>query len=122
MAEHALPARMATPEEVEEMRRAEEWAAIQARPDFQELVGEKRRFIIPATIFFIIYYFALPVLVGYLPDLMDIPVIGRINLAYLFALSQFFMAWVIMYLYVRRARVWDQLVAKIVAAVKGARG
>ena len=45
----------------------EEWQRIQASPEFQQLVAEKRSFILPATVFFIVYYFALPVLVGYFP-------------------------------------------------------
>ena len=103
----------------EESSRIAEWQAIEATPEFQELVADKRRFIIPATIFFIVYYFALPISVGYLPDLMDTNVIGNINLAYLFALSQFIMAWVLMYLYIRRARKWDAMAAQIVEKVRG---
>jgi len=103
----------------EEARRIAEWQAIEADSEFQQLVAAKRRFIIPATIFFIVYYFALPVLVGYFPGLMDTNVIGKINLAYLFALSQFFMAWILMYLYVRRARTWDDMASKIVEKVRG---
>ena len=45
-------------------------------------------------VFFVVYYFALPVLVGYAPELMSRPVVGKVNIAYLFALSQFFMAWI----------------------------
>ena len=96
-----------------------EWAAIEADPDFQALVAAKRRFIVPATIFFIVYYFALLILVGYFPNFMDINVIGNINLAYLFALSQFIMAWVIAFLYVRQANKWDIMAAKLVGKVKG---
>ena len=72
-------------------------------------MAAKRRFIVPATVFFIAYYFALPILVGYFPGVMDRDVVGNINLAYLFALSQFVMAWVVMWLYVRRARHFDAL-------------
>ena len=43
---------------------------VAAMDDFRALVAAKRRFIVPATIFFIVYYFALPILVGYAPDLM----------------------------------------------------
>jgi len=32
------------------------WDAIENAPDFRELVREKRGFIIPATIFFLVYY------------------------------------------------------------------
>ena len=87
-----------------------DWAAIERTPEFRALVRAKRAFVIPASLFFVIYYFALPILVGYWPDLMSTRVIGRINLAYLFALSQFVMAWMLMAAYVRRARVFDRMV------------
>lgn len=106
-------------EEQEALRHAAEWEAIEADPEFQRLLAEKRRFIVPATVFFIVYYFALPVLVGYFPTAMETEVVGKINLAYLFALSQFFVAWGIAWLYVRRAARFDRMAAAIVARVKG---
>jgi cation/acetate symporter len=57
----------------------------------------------PPRFFFIVYYFALPILVGYAPKFMSRPVLGPLNIAYLFALSQFFMAWIIALLYMRAA-------------------
>ena len=93
---------------------ATEWEAIERAPGFRELVAAKRRFIVPATLFFIVYYFALPVLVGYFPGVMERDVVGEVNLAYLFALSQFAMAWVLMAMYVRRARTFDALEHEIV--------
>jgi uncharacterized membrane protein (DUF485 family) len=98
---------------------AHDWTAIEATPAFRALVASKRRFIVPATVFFIVYYFALPVLVGYFPDAMSRDVVGKINVAYLFALSQFFMAWVVMALYVRRARGFDAREHAIVQAAAG---
>jgi len=44
---------------------------------------------------------------------MATPVIGPVNLAYLFALSQFFMAWLIAFLYVRAANRFDRLAAAV---------
>ena len=99
--------------------REPDWAAIEATPEFHALIAAKRRFIVPATIFFIVYYFALPILVGYLPDTMSRDVIGEINLGYLFALSQFAMAWVVMALYVRRARDFDAREHEIVRRFAG---
>lgn len=96
-----------------------EWQAIEHDPEFQELVQAKRSFILPATIFFIAFYFALPVSVGYFPDFMDTKVIGYINLAYLFAILEFVMAWVLMGMYVKRAGVFDRIAADVVARVKG---
>ena len=69
----------------------------------------KRRFIIPATVFFIIYYFALLVLIWQAPALMSRRVFGVINIAYIFALSQFFMAWILALLYVRAANRHDRM-------------
>ena len=96
-----------------------DWPAIEAEPAFRDLVGAKRRFMIPATVFFIVYYFALPVLVGYFPGAMEKDVIGEINVAYLFALSQFAMAWVVMAMYVRRARDFDAREHEIVGRHAG---
>ena len=92
----------------------EDWERISAMAEFKALLAAKLRFIIPATVFFIIYYFALPVLVGYAPGLMEKKVIGPINLAYLFALSQFFMAWIVAALYVRAAGRFDRIVKGII--------
>ena len=92
-----------------------DWDRVAATAEFRQLLASKRKFIVPATCFFIVYYFALPILVGYAPGLMDTKIIGVINLAYLFALSQFFMAWTIAALYVRAAAKWDAMAASIIA-------
>lgn len=91
------------------------WARLENDPEFRELVAAKRRFILPATLFFVVYYFALPVLVGYFPEMMGRDVVGNVNIAYLFALSQFFMAWILMVMYVRRARGFDVQAERIAA-------
>lgn len=84
------------------------WTRIAQSARYQALLRSKSAFVLPASIFFIVYYFALLILVGWFPDLMKKPVIGPINLAYLFALSQFFMAWIVAFLYVRKASQWDE--------------
>jgi uncharacterized membrane protein (DUF485 family) len=91
------------------------WNAIAADPEFKDLLSAKARFIISATIFFIIYYFTLPVLVGWFPKVMDRKVIGQVNWAYLFALSQFFMAWILAFLYVGAAAGWDRQAAALIS-------
>jgi len=87
---------------------AADWNAIAASEQFKALLKAKRRFIIPATVFFVLYYFALPYLVGYHPQLMQRKVWGEVNWAYLFALSQFFMAWILAAIYVVTAAGWDR--------------
>ena len=94
---------------------AHNWNAIASDPAFAALKKAKLRFIVPATIFFLVYYMALPVLVGFYPAAMKAPVLGKVNWAYLFALSQFEMTWVLCALYVRAARRWDQMNAELLA-------
>ena len=96
-----------------------DWAAIERLPEFRALVRAKRAFVVPATLFFLVYYFALPALVGYWPAIMSQPVVGHINVAYLFALSQFAMAWLVMAAYVRRARRYDRMADALVQRLKG---
>src|SRR5581483_9487238 len=86
-----------------------EWDRIAASKQFKDLMATKKMFIIPAFVFFVVYYFALPVLVGYAPNFMATKIWGAVNIAYVFALSQFFVAWIIAALYVRAANDFDRL-------------
>jgi uncharacterized membrane protein (DUF485 family) len=90
------------------------WERLAASERFRNLLKAKRRFVIPAMIFFVTYYFALPVLIGYARPFMEKRVWGPVNLAYLFALSQFFMAWIIAALYVRAAARFDKMAAGVI--------
>jgi uncharacterized membrane protein (DUF485 family) len=96
-----------------------DWAAIERSEEFRALVRAKRAFVVPASLLFVVYYFALPALVGYWPEVMSTRVVGHINVAYLFALSQFVMAWALMAAYVRRARVFDRMVEQVLQRHRG---
>jgi uncharacterized membrane protein (DUF485 family) len=85
-----------------------QWDRIASTQQFKDLMDTKKLFIVPAVVFFVVYYFALPILVGYAPRFMSIKV-GDVNIAYLFALSQFFVAWIIAALYVKAASDFDRL-------------
>jgi uncharacterized membrane protein (DUF485 family) len=95
-----------------------DWERVAALAEFKALLTAKRRFIVPAVVFFIVYYFALPLLVGYAPRWMAAKVSGVVNVAYLFALSQFLVAWIIAALYVRAASRFDAMAKRIVDSVK----
>ena len=99
----------------DEDRDTADWDAIASHADFKKLLAAKARFIVPATVFFVVYYFTLPVLVGYQPEFMAKKVWGNVNIAYLFALSQFFMAWALAFLYVSVAAGWDRQAAALLA-------
>lgn len=98
------------------------WDEVAAMDEFKQLVAAKLRFIVPATIFFLAYYLLLPLLVGLAPDLMKTKILGQVNLAYLFALSQFFMAWILAFIYLRQAAVFDGMGERIIAKLRAAQG
>jgi uncharacterized membrane protein (DUF485 family) len=98
------------------------WDQIAESRQFKDLMATKKIFIVPAFVFFVVYYFALPVLVGYAPQFMSTKVFGVLNLAYLFALSQFFVAWLIAGLYVRAAADFDRLAKDILDKAENGKG
>ncbi len=77
--------------------------AVGRDPEMVELEQRHRRFVWPVTIFFLIYYLALPVLAGTAKDLMGTKVFGDFTFGYLFALSEFLMAFVVAWVYARWA-------------------
>ena len=90
------------------------WEGLEQTDEFRRLVRARWRFVGPATVFFLAYYFALPLSNGLFPSVMRTEIIGHINLAYLFALSQFVMAWLLAYFYIRQAgRVFDPLAERV---------
>ncbi len=90
-----------------------DWDAAADSPEFKELVAEKRRFVLPATIFFMSWYFGFIILAGVAPDFMGEKVIEGVTIGYIFALSQFVMVWVLAAMYLRRAdKVFDPLAEK----------
>jgi uncharacterized membrane protein (DUF485 family) len=90
------------------------WEGLEETVEFRQLVRARWRFVAPATVFFLAYYFALPLSNGLFPSVMRTEIIGHINLAYIFALSQFVMAWVLAFFYMRQAtRVFDPLAEKV---------
>ena len=77
--------------------------AVGKDPEMVELEHRHSRFVWPATAFFLIYYMALNVLAGTSPDLMGTKLFGEFTFGYLFALSQFVMAFVVAWVYSRWA-------------------
>lgn len=98
-----------------------DWDRVAAMEQFKALLKAKIAFIVPATIFFVIYYFALPVLVGWFPELME-KRLGPVNIAYVFALSQFFMAWAVAFVYLRKAAKFDEEARQIIARLDQPKG
>lgn len=79
------------------------WAAINADPRFQTLHRKKTNFLCGLMVFSVIFYFMLPLGAAYLPGLFKVKVWGVVNVAILFALTEFIVAWVIAFVYSKRA-------------------
>jgi uncharacterized membrane protein (DUF485 family) len=77
--------------------------AVGKDPEMIELEHRHQRFVWPVTAFFLLYYLALPILAGVAPDLMGTKVFGEFTFGYLFALSEFLMAFVVAWVYARWA-------------------
>ena len=92
-----------------------DWERIERSPEFQELVHRKRRFVLPATIFFLSYYMGFILLCGYAEDFMASSVYEGLTVGYCLALTQFLMVFALGILYLRKAdKEYDPLAHKVV--------
>ena len=99
----------------------EQFLAMQASPEFQELRTRLRRFVFPMTAFFLVWYGLYVALGAFAHDFMAIRVFGNINVGLLIGLGQFLTTFVITGLYVRFAnRELDPRAAAIRAELEGA--
>ena len=91
----------------------DQWQVLAEEPEFRALVAARRRFVLPATVFFLAFYLALPLSVGFAPAVMSRAVLGPLTLAYCFALAQFVMTWILLAVYLWRGRAFDLAAARI---------
>lgn len=90
----------------------EEYKEIVKSANFQKLLHEKKKFIIPFTIFFFCFYFALPILTSY-TTVLNKPFAGSITWAWIFAFAQFIMTWAFCMIYYKKAEKFDEISEKI---------
>lgn len=90
-----------------------DWKAAAESPEFNELITARRRFVVPATIFFLSWYIGFILLAGYAVDFMGSSVYEGLTVGYCLALTQFLMVGVLGIMYIKRANnVYDPLAAK----------
>lgn len=80
---------------------------------FKKLMQDRKKFIVPLTIFFLVFYFLLPILTSY-TTFLNTPAIGDISWVWLFALAQFVMTWVLCTVYVKKAAAFDKQAEQII--------
>lgn len=81
----------------------QEYLAVQASPEFQELRSRLRRFVFPMSAIFLLWYFAYVLLGAFAHDFMATKVWGNINVGLIIGLGQFVSTFVITAIYVRFA-------------------
>jgi uncharacterized membrane protein (DUF485 family) len=86
---------------------ASEWDALAKDPEFVALLRARRRFTVPSTIFFLVFYLALPVGVAVAPEFMNRPVLESLTVANLYGFAQFVVALILLAVYMRKARAFD---------------
>jgi uncharacterized membrane protein (DUF485 family) len=94
-----------------------DWDGIERSEEFRELVKKRRSFVVPATIFFLVYYMAFIIVAGYAPDFMGKSVYEGLTVGYCYALTQFLMVLGLGIWYLRKAeREFDPLADAVVEA------
>jgi uncharacterized membrane protein (DUF485 family) len=92
-----------------------QWDRIAEFPEFKTLLVEKRAFLVRASAIFLAYYFAFMIAVAYFPEVVSRQIFGVVNLANLFAVSQFAAGWLIAWMYFRAARRFDAAAKEMLA-------
>jgi uncharacterized membrane protein (DUF485 family) len=95
-----------------------DWSEVARNPKYLELKRKKRAFLFGWWIAATIYYFSLPILSGYFPELFKIKIMGALNFGYVFILSQFLVAIFVAMYYTKVAnqdfdRMTDELLKEI---------
>jgi|SRR5690606_2992270 len=80
---------------------------------FKNLNKEKKKFIVPFTIFFLVFYFTLPILTSY-STILNKPAIGDISWVWIFAVAQFVMTWTFVMIYMKKAVTFDRMAKEII--------
>lgn len=84
---------------------------------FHQLMKAKKRFLIPITIFFLAFYFMLPILTSY-TTILNKPAIGSITWTWVYAFAQFIMTWALCILYVKKAGRFDHMAEQLIEKEK----
>ncbi|WP_449619533.1 DUF485 domain-containing protein [Robertmurraya sp. Marseille-Q9965] len=90
-----------------------DYVQIASSKKFRELLSSKKKFIVPLTIFFLVFYFALPLLTSY-TTVLNNKAVGDISWAWVFAFAQFIMTWVLCTVYVKKANFFDRLADEVI--------
>lgn len=98
-----------------------DYEKIAASPEFKSLIRKKNKFLLPVTIFFLLFYFSLPLLTSF-SSVLNKPALGDISWVWVLALAQFIMTWTLCMVYVKKANRFDAEADQILDHHKNAKG
>ncbi|MFA1711271.1 DUF485 domain-containing protein [Peribacillus frigoritolerans] len=90
-----------------------DYEKIVASKEFQNMLSDKKKFVIPFTILFMGYSLLLPFLVFY-TDILDQPFIGDITWAWVYGVSITVMSVWVCSIYVRKSERIDEQIKEII--------
>lgn len=93
---------------------ATKYVEIEKSEAFKQLMEKRKKFILPYTIFFMVFYFLLPICTSY-TTFLNTPAIGDITWVWLFAFAQFAMTFILCIVYVKKAATFDEAADQIIA-------
>ncbi len=95
-----------------------DWSEAVREPSFQALLSAKARFLIPAVVFYLVFYLGITLLAGFAPGFMARPVVGSVSVGYLLILATYAMVWILAVGYVFVANnTFDPKVAAVIDAL-----
>jgi uncharacterized membrane protein (DUF485 family) len=97
---------------------ATDYTSIVQSSSFKELMQKKKKFIVPMSVFFLVFYFALPIMTAY-STVLNKPAFGSVSWAWVFAFAQFVMTISLCMIYTRKAGQFDNIVEKINKEARG---
>jgi uncharacterized membrane protein (DUF485 family) len=100
-------------EETHDNRPGNNIEAIVKSEVYLDLIKRKKRFLFRVILFFIGFYFALPLSIILFPKVMSIRVFHHLTVAWIFALLQFAMIWGLGAVYFLKAKQFDRLAEKL---------
>ena len=90
------------------MGKEQDYSAIVKLDSFKKLKDARKRFVVPVTIFFFIFYLGLPLLAGF-TKVLTVPAIGSITWAWVYAFAQFIMTWTLGIVYLSKSKTFDKM-------------
>ena len=85
-----------------------DWDAVLASERFKRLARKRRNTVVSLGVLAAIYYFSIPALIAWAPELFKIRLMPGINLGTIFAVSQYPFGGAIAYAFLRRTGQIDQ--------------